>query len=299
MMCTCGVNDKIILTQFQYKNVSYNSLKCEICGFIQTKPVEAVNVDIYETGHYKVKAYFIIPFLINLLDYVYIYISILSVRFNKNKSLLDLGCGKGYFLYFLRKLGYKNLTGVETSISRASFAKELTKLEISSDIYTGGKIMGKNYDFISLIHVLEHIENPFEFLDIMIEEAVKENGAVFIEVPNIDSFASRISKKTWAHFTPHFHINHFTPLSFINYCKKNNYEYKMVSTFSFYNSAMGMTSALFSLFGYRGSLFENMKGKKIVVIIAFILLLPFTVLLEIFVSLFSYKGSVIKFIIKK
>jgi len=299
MMCTCDINDKIILTQFKYKNAAYNSLKCEICGFTQTKPVEVVKDDIYETGHYKVKAYFILPFLINLLDYGYIYISILRFNFNKKKSILDFGCGKGYFLYFLKKLGYKKLFGVETSTSRAAFSKELINLEISSEIYTGGKILEKTFDFISLIHVLEHIEDPFDFLDIMLEDAVNKNGVIFIEVPNIISFASKISKKTWAHFTPHFHVNHFTPLSFINYCKKNKYEYKLVSTFSFYNSAMGMTSALFSLFGYKGSLFEDMKNKIIIVIIGFIVLLPVTVLLEILISLFSYKGSVIKFVIKK
>jgi SAM-dependent methyltransferase len=298
-MCTCENKCHVTQTQFEYKNVAYYAITCEICGFIKTKPVTAIKIDIYETGHYKVRAMFLIPFLINLPDYIFIYLCILKYKITKDKNVLDFGCGKGYFLYFLKKLGYRKIFGVETSISRAAFSRELTGMEISSDIYTGGQIMQSRFDFISLIHVLEHIENPFDFLDIFIDQAIEIDGVVFIEVPNVDSFASKIASKTWAHFTPHFHVNHFTPRSFMNYCSTKGYKYDFVGTFSFYNSAMGMSSAIFSFFGYRGSIFEDMKNKKLGVILPFILLLPVTIILEMLISLFFKKGSVIKFSIRK
>lgn len=71
-MCTCHTGDKYIVSQFKYKDEIYHLLECEICGYIQTKPVDKVVIDIYETGHYQVKPYFYIPLLINFLDYVYI-----------------------------------------------------------------------------------------------------------------------------------------------------------------------------------------------------------------------------------
>ena len=72
-----------------------------------------------------------------------------------------------------------------------------------------------------MIHVLEHIEGPFVFLNIMILNALNEQGSIFIEVPNIDSAASKIADNVWAHFTPHFHTNHFTLQTFIEFCLKN------------------------------------------------------------------------------
>jgi len=297
-MCICNNRDKYILSQLEYKNEIYNSLRCKTCGFIQTKPSHEIVEDIYETGHYTVKSYFLIPFLINLLDYIYIYIIFIKNKVLKSNKVLDFGCGKGYFLLFLKKLGYEKLTGVETSPSRASFANRLTKVPISSQIYNGGKIMESTFDCITLLHVLEHIENPFSFLDIIIDQALNKNGILFIEVPNINSLASKIGKNTWAHFTPHFHINHFTPLSLKNYCLERGFKYKFESAFSFYNSSMGMTSAFLKLVGYKGVLFEDMKSKKIWILISFILLLPFSVLFEIFFSFFK-RGSVIKFIIMK
>jgi hypothetical protein len=158
--------------------------------------------------------------------------------------------------------------------------------------------MNKKYDCISMIHVVEHIENPFEFLTIIINDALNDNGFVFIEVPNINSLASKIAGTTWAHFTPHFHVNHFTSQSFSNFCQENNFKYELISTFSFYNSAMGMTSAILSLLGYKGSLFEDMKSKKIMILIAFTLLLPITLVMELIVSVIFKKGSVIKCVIK-
>jgi SAM-dependent methyltransferase len=294
--CTCG--SLTTYSNLTFNEISYNYFKCKNCGYVETTPLIDIHFDIYETGHYEVKPYFFIPVLINILDFFISVVSLKKLKIYKNSSVLDFGCGKGYFLYFLQKIGFTKLTGVETSVSRASFARKITNIEIASDFYTGGKILGKKYDCITMIHVLEHIKNPFIFLNTLIGSALNDKGIIYIEVPNINSLASKFAGTAWAHFTPHFHTNHFTINAFKEYCILNNFEYKLVSTFSFYNSAMGMTSALLSLFGYKGSIFEDLKRKKINIVISFVLFLPFTVLAEALVSLFLNKGSVIKFAIK-
>jgi SAM-dependent methyltransferase len=298
-MCTCGNSGEYVSRQIMFNDQLYELKTCEKCGFVRTMPQHHDGVDIYETGHYEVKPFFIIPFLINLPDYLYIWVILISRGVNVRSRLLDFGCGKGFFLLLLKKLGYKDLFGVETSISRARYAANLTKIDVSSEYYNGGKIMGHQYDCITMLHVLEHIPNPFEFLPVFINNTLNSGGKLFVEIPNIDSTASRWAGKTWAHFTPHFHVNHFTPESLISFCNANNFNYEFVGTFSFYNSAMGMTSALLSFFGYRGSIFEDLKNKRISVIVSFLVLLPITIFLEIILSLFAKKGSVIKFIIRK
>ena len=296
MTCTCG--SLLTYSNLTFNEINYNYFKCNNCGYIETTPSNNIEFDIYETGHYEVKPYFYIPVLINLADFIISVLSIKQLKISLNSSFLDFGCGKGYFLYFLKKIGFTKLAGVETSVSRASFARKITNIDIASDFYTGGTILGKKYDCITMIHVLEHIKNPFIFLNTLLGSALNDKGIIYIEVPNINSISSKIAGTTWAHFTPHFHTNHFTVNVFKEYCILNNYEYKLVSTFSFYNSAMGMTSAMLSLFSYKGSIFEDLKRKKIHIVISFVLFLPFTLLAEALVSLFLNKGSVIKFAIK-
>ena len=44
---------------------------------------------------------------------------------------------------------------------------------------------GKKFDIIFLFHVLEHIQNPKNFL-LEIKKHLKDSGTIYLEVPNID-----------------------------------------------------------------------------------------------------------------
>jgi len=284
---------------FEFSNKLYSKKECENCGLIITEPSDGLSLDIYDSGHYEVKKFVIVPFIINLFDYLYIIMIMKSKGLKRHSFILDFGCGKGFFLYTLKLLGYKNIFGLETSKSRADFSRSISGVHISEEFYSSGKILDRKFDQISLIHVLEHIPSPFLFLDNIIEGAIENKGFLFIEVPNIDSYSSKIAKNYWAHFTPHFHTNHFTISSFKKYCNDRSLNFSFVGTFSFYNSAMGMTSAILSLFGYKGSIFEDLKSKKLLILFSFIILLPLSIIIELILSLLLKKGSIIKIIIYK
>ena len=123
-----------------YNGDSYSYEKCKKCGLVITKPSISVNIDTYNTGHYRVKSYFIIPMLINFFDYLYIYVILLRKSITPKSYILDFGCGKGFFLYFLKLFKNKNLYGIETANTRAEYASNLTKLNISREYYLTGKI---------------------------------------------------------------------------------------------------------------------------------------------------------------
>ena len=287
-------------SNFFYKNIEYIKTECSHCGYTKTVPfIVNDSVDVYESGHYKVKNYTLLPLLINFFDYIYFYLIFLNNNITNKSYVLDFGSGKGFFLYFLKLFKFINLFGLETSTSRADFSKKLTGLNISKNYYSKGTIHNLKFDCISLIHVLEHIPNPFNLINKLTNDALRDNGFLFIEVPNINSLSSVLAGKTWAHFTPHFHTNHFSSECLKNYCLQNNLKYKLISTFSFYNSSMGMTSTFLSFFGYRGSIFEDIKMKKINIILFFLFFLPFSIPLEFFLSFFFNRGSVLKCYIYK
>ena len=52
---------------------------------------------------------------------------IFAENVGKTKSILDLGCGYGSFLYFLQSKKYINVTGVDISTQEISICKNLFK----------------------------------------------------------------------------------------------------------------------------------------------------------------------------
>src|SRR5450756_98215 len=48
---------------------------------------------------------------------------------DRNSFILDIGCGAGQFLYFLRRRGYLNLFGVDTSAPMLELTRQFTELE--------------------------------------------------------------------------------------------------------------------------------------------------------------------------
>lgn|GEM_PF-3424258 len=71
------------------------------------------------------------------------------------KTLLDYGCGSGFYIYHAQKKGL-DCTGVEFNPEFALLLKQKTGL----NILTLNEIKGKTFDIIHLGHVLEHMENP-------------------------------------------------------------------------------------------------------------------------------------------
>lgn len=117
---------------------------------------------------------------------------ILSSHF-AGQQLIEVGCGKGYFLEKLRGLGYA-ITGIDPSyegdnpdVIKAPFTREL----------------GLSADGIVLRHVLEHMADPRLFLKEM--AAANQGGKIYIEVP---CFEWIIEHRAW--FDVFYeHVNYF------------------------------------------------------------------------------------------
>ena len=77
----------------------------------------------------------------------------------KNKDILDFGCGWGGFLRNLKN--YKSLNGVELRKENINFIKNnIKKINISNKINS----FEKNFDIITMFHVLEHIPSKLKLL---------------------------------------------------------------------------------------------------------------------------------------
>jgi len=113
---------------------------------------------------------------------------------DKNARILDVGCGYGAFLYFLKTEGYRNIEGVDISQEQIDTAKKLgLDNVVCEDALSFLQARPETYDCIVAIDFLEHFSKE-EVLDILhaIFQALKPGGRLIIQTPNADGpFAGR------------------------------------------------------------------------------------------------------------
>ena len=116
-------------------------------------------------------------------------------RFHEMK-IIEIGCGKGYFLEMLRENGF-DVIGFDP-------AYEGNSPHIVKDYYSD-QYSQLNADLIVLRHTLEHIDDPLKFLH-NIARAVNYNAKMFIEVPSFEWILEK--RAFWDIF--YEHCNYFT-----------------------------------------------------------------------------------------
>lgn len=82
---------------------------------------------------------------------------------NDKKTLCDLGCGKGEFLIWAEKKGYRSI-GVEPDIERIRIAKKFLKQTPIKKATLEDENLPKR-DVFLMLHVLEHLEDPITVLN--------------------------------------------------------------------------------------------------------------------------------------
>ena len=108
---------------------------------------------------------------------------------NKNAAILDIGCGCGQFLYFLKKKGYEDFYGIDISPQQVEFCKR----NVSNNVQRADgseflKNREENYDVITLYDVLEHFskKEAVPFLR-LVHGSLRDGGTAILRVPNMSN----------------------------------------------------------------------------------------------------------------
>lgn len=120
-------------------------------------------------------------------------------RFFKGQTLVEVGCGKGYFLEHLQQRGYR-VTGVDPAYEGSN--PGIIKAQFEPGLGISGEA-------VILRHVLEHVPNPTEFLA-SIAQANAGKGSIYIEVPCFDWI---YRNRAW-YDVFYEHVNYFRPDDF-------------------------------------------------------------------------------------
>lgn len=218
--------DKYTFVTSDCRPIKDNNLlfgQCEQCGLIQkiitsiykenTKNIYE-NYDIYaqgggaeqlvfdEDGTSKARSEQIIKYMQKHLE------------ISRTGKLLDIGCGNGSFLSTFNKFyNQYELSGAELNEHNKQQVLSIDKVQ---SFYTCNiDRIEKQFDIVTLIHTLEHIENPVVFLK-KIATRLNRDSFLIIQVPEIN--------KSPFDLMIYDHLSHFTKNSLIYLLESSGYK---------------------------------------------------------------------------
>lgn len=223
---------------FETKDYNYNYpgdfkiVKCNNCGlvFLNPRPIDISQFypDDYleSTENWKEKEkYQLKEQQIRKIEKMK---KICKLKNGKNK-ILDIGCGRGEFLYYLKEKGWE-CYGVEKQKSGVLYGRENFKLNIFEGDLLNINFSAQNFDIITLWHVIEHLYYPNETLK-EINRILKPKGILIMSLPNIDSFQTKISKDKSYHLDVPRHLFFFSPQTIKMMLEKTGFKIFYISFF--------------------------------------------------------------------
>jgi 2-polyprenyl-3-methyl-5-hydroxy-6-metoxy-1,4-benzoquinol methylase len=170
---------------------------------------------------------------------------------NKNKKIIDIGCGSGLFLEHMSKNGWKQCVGVDVNKNYHNTYSKINGVQFINSTFEdiSPQKVGNNYDCVSLWGVFEHLYDLNTVLK-KIKKILKKNGTLFIMVPNGFSLVTNIIRDK----SPTFmwkHLNHFSNNSLQYFVEKNN-DFKLLHSETMVTEIENIKSYLNGKFPYGG-----------------------------------------------
>jgi len=281
--------------------------KCDICGlFFNDKMNKNFDAKSLYNDYYKNEIggrfSFGIEYLIRLFRFFRAFKIFTS--YPGAKSILDIGSGRGFKLYYLKKyFKIRKAVGIQISKPACEFSRERLGLEIIDKDFLDVQFGEEKFDIVTMMHVLEHVFNPEKYVK-KIHSILSDGGRLVIEVPNFNSWSSVLTGKYWLGLDLRYHVSYFTVDSLDRLLKKYNFKIKVLHTFSLEYSAFHSAQSFSSLVTKTGHIFFNYIQKPefspmlIPQALLFFAFLPFCFLINLFLY-FSEKGEILFIVAEK
>lgn len=108
---------------------------------------------------------------------------------DRNLRIVDLGCGNGACLYFLKLAGYTNISGIDVSAEQIEEAHRVGVTEAKQGPISSflNEAASESVDVVLLFDVLEHLSRS-ELLDTLDEvcRLLRAGGRCIVHVPNAE-----------------------------------------------------------------------------------------------------------------
>lgn len=220
----CGSKEKKILTKLCsnmkimgpfFPERDSNVVSCPRCGnvYVDIDAEQDAFTKYYSSEYSKSLSYCEVFGRDEAMIYYRNIMERISRYVGKDAHILEVGGGIGELAYFLIEQGYKDITVLEPSERCIKLCREKGIKTILSDGFDIPQELEKTFDFIIINHTLEHILRFDKTLK-SVRRMLKDNGAIYIEVPDAGKYADTDFVPYW--FFTYEHIVHMTLESFDN-----------------------------------------------------------------------------------
>ncbi|MCP4366421.1 MAG: class I SAM-dependent methyltransferase [Planctomycetes bacterium] len=180
----CNANDFTVLANVDISPIKERStlVRCNSCGLAYVNPRHPVQKEkqFYQSEYHEAHSDKIWRdarigvFQTNLAK-------IESQR--KRGRLLDVGCGRGYFLELAGQRGWET-HGVELSTSASRYARQSLRLQVYEGELKGARFPDESFDVVTAWNVIDQLYDPRGELE-EIHRILKKDGLLALRVSNL------------------------------------------------------------------------------------------------------------------
>ncbi|QWR78592.1 class I SAM-dependent methyltransferase [Candidatus Magnetomonas plexicatena] len=178
----------------------YRIVKCNGCGLIRSDPV--VSADI-AAGLYHQSSFKYEDEVQNLKITYGKYLKKLTKYGLVKESILEIGCGNGFFLEYAKNFGFAHICGIDPSEDAISKASHDIKQHIICDMIKPGKFQPESFDVICFFQLIDHIYDVGSLLK-ECYRLLKPGGLILCINHNVGAMSSRLLGE----HSPIFDIEH-------------------------------------------------------------------------------------------
>lgn len=100
---------------------------------------------------------------------------------SQSMSFLDIGSGKGYFLKYLKEMGFTNLTGID---SNEGFLRDNVFGNISLGSFENNSFSDNAFDIVFCCHTLHHLNQKYPVYALQEMFRISRRYIVIVEINN-------------------------------------------------------------------------------------------------------------------
>jgi 2-polyprenyl-3-methyl-5-hydroxy-6-metoxy-1,4-benzoquinol methylase len=194
----------------------YDRLRCAECSLVFADPLEG-SANIYDQQYEVSGAYALYLEVAEKVKsgkkafgwpYRILLRRLTTLRFKG--TFFEVGCGAGYFLYYMKKRSWKAL-GCDVDPSAVKAGKEMLNVEVIHSNFHASIVEDHSLDVLAAFEVIEHLEDPIGFLHLA-SKKLRKGGYLFLSTPNAGTkWPQHWSKERTV--LPPFHLTVFSERS--------------------------------------------------------------------------------------
>ena len=168
--------------------VHYQMVRCASCGLVRSDPVIASDRlhQLYDESTFDYASE-----VGDLRSTYGRYLERLRRRGGEQHSILELGCGNGFFLQEALGHGYTHVRGVEPSTAAVASADSSIRPGIVCDIMRPGLFPDDSFDAVCMFQTFDHLPDPGAVLDAAMA-ALRPGGRLLCLNHNVQAMSARL-----------------------------------------------------------------------------------------------------------